>query len=61
MQRSKGDIKQDLQARIPYLDCKLTRVLRDSLLDPLSSVLLILTVMPERKFQKDTVHCLLFG
>jgi len=46
---------------IPYRDSKLTRVLRDSLLDPKCSILLIVTLNPLQTHYDETFNSLTFA
>lgn len=46
---------------IPYRDSKLTRVLRDSLLDPKCHILLIVTINPLQDHYDETFNSLAFA
>ena len=46
---------------IPYRDSKLTRVLKDSLIDPKCSILLIVTLNPTVSQYDDTFNSLTFA
>ena len=53
--------KPMIPAYIPYRDSKLTRVLKDSLVDPKCAILLIVTLNPSVSQYDDTFNSLTFA
>jgi len=60
MQKFEGN-KVMLQRHIPYRESKLTRVLKDTLVDPLSHILLIINLHPSASYYDETFNSLAFA